>query len=29
LFSLHLLIMGLYIGLAVATTNWTGWTLRG
>jgi hypothetical protein len=29
LIAAHLLIMGLYIGLAVATTNWTGLTMRG
>jgi len=25
----HLVIMGLYVGLAIATTNWTAVTLRG
>lgn len=29
LIAAHLLIMGLYIGLAIATTNWTGLTMRG
>jgi hypothetical protein len=29
LIGAHLLIMGLYIGLAIATTNWTGLTIRG
>jgi len=29
LIAAHLLIMGLYIGLAVATTNWIGLTMRG
>lgn len=29
LIGAHLLIMGSYIGLAIATTNWTGLTMRG
>jgi hypothetical protein len=29
LIAAHLLIMGLYIGLAIATTNWTALTMRG
>lgn len=29
LIAAHLLIMGLYIGLAIATTDWTGWPMRG
>ena len=29
LIAAHLLIMGLYLGLAIATTNWTGLTMRG
>jgi hypothetical protein len=29
LIAAHLLIMGLYIGLAIATTNWNGLTMRG
>ena len=29
LIAAHLLIMGLYIGLAIATTNWADWTARG
>ena len=29
LIATHLLIMGLYVGLAIATTNWTGVTMRG
>jgi hypothetical protein len=28
LIAAHLLIMGLYIGLAIATTDWTNWQLR-
>jgi hypothetical protein len=29
LIAAHLLIMGLYIGLAIATTDWADWTARG
>ena len=29
LIAAHLLIMGLYVGLAIGTTNWTGLTMRG
>ena len=29
LIAAHLLIMGMYLGLAIATTNWTGLTMRG
>jgi hypothetical protein len=29
LIAAHLLIMGLYIGLAIATTDWPDWTARG
>jgi hypothetical protein len=29
LIAAHLLTMGLYIGLAVATTDWLDWTARG
>ena len=28
LIAAHLVIMGLYIGLAIATTDWADWTLR-
>ena len=28
LIAAHLLIMGLYLGLAVATTDWTAWQMR-
>ena len=29
LIAAHLLIMGLYVGLAIATTNWAGFPMRG
>ena len=29
LIAAHLLTMGLYIGLAIATTDWADWTARG
>ena len=29
LIAAHLVTMGLYIGLAIATTNWTSLTMRG
>jgi hypothetical protein len=29
LIAAHLLIMGLYLGVAIATTNWSVWPIRG
>ena len=29
LIAAHLVIMGLYLGLAIATTDWTAWQMRG